>query len=84
VRGTKDVRPQVHEAALAVEELQAVVLAIADDDVLIVIECEPVRQMKLPGAGADLAPRVEQLPFGVEVMDACVAVAVCNEDVAVA
>ena len=39
-----------------IEELQAIVLAVADDDVAVIVDRNPVRQMKLARPGPDLAP----------------------------
>jgi hypothetical protein len=54
----------------AIEELEAVILAIADDHILLRVERDAVRQVELARPGADIAPAVEQIALRIEVMDA--------------
>ena len=77
------IRPLFEEIAVAIEDLDAVVLAVADDDAPALIHPDVVQQGELAGAGALLAPRVQQLAVGAELVDAVAAVAVGDEHVAV-
>src|SRR5262249_37145669 len=74
--------PLGEELAVLVEDLEAAVGAVGDEQTAGGIECEPVRHIEFAGSGAFLAPRLDELAVGGELDDAgvgLVAVAVGHE-----
>jgi hypothetical protein len=69
-------------AALAVEDLHAVVLAVGHVHEPIPVGGDVVREVELAGIGAGLAPREQMLAVGRVLVDAGVAVAVGQIEVA--
>ena len=85
-----ELEPLGDELPVLIEDLNAVVLTIADEHASARIDGERVRDIELARAHAFLAPRLEELSVLVELHDARVAdrqaaagVAVGDEDVAV-
>ena len=76
------VGPLLQESPFLVEDLYAVVLAVGHVEAPARVHGQAVRSMELAGLDAQLAPRLDELPPGVELDDARVAVAVGDEDVA--
>ncbi len=78
-------RISVDEIAVLVEDLDAVVVAVADVEPALGVEGERVRLVEFAGTGAELAPRLDQFAVLGEFEDAVVACAVAlgDEDVAV-
>ena len=70
--------------AVLVEDLHAVVLAVADVDVAIAVYVDVVDDVELSDVGAGLAPRSEIVPVGVVLVDVGVGVPVGNVEIAVA
>ena len=70
--------------AVLVDDLDAVVFAVADQHPALVVDPDPVGQLVLARLlSARYAPRAQQVALSVELVDAAVAVAVRDEDVAV-
>ena len=70
------------ELAVAVEHLDPVVLAVGDIEPAVGVAADVVRDVELAGIGAGLAPRHQQLAVGRVFVDARVAVAVRDVEVA--
>src|SRR5262249_61736912 len=70
------------ELAVAVEYLDAMVLAVGDVDPAVSIAADVVRDVELTGIGTRLAPRAEQRAVRRELVHARVAVPVGHVDVA--
>ena len=82
VHGALDIVPELDELPVEGEELDAVVLAVADDDA-VAVDDQAVGQVKVVGLGlAGLAPRLDQLALGGEAVDPGVAVAVGDVELA--
>ena len=82
VHGALDVVPELDELAVEGEELDAVVLAVADDDA-VAVDDEAVGQVEVVGLGlAGLTPGLDQLALAGEAVDAGVAVAVGDVEIA--
>src|SRR6266849_2898207 len=78
--------PLGEELAVLVEDLEAAVGAVGDEQTAGGIEREPMRHIEFAGCGAFLAPRLDELAVSGELDDAgigLVAVAVGDEDIAV-
>src|SRR5207245_6576320 len=77
--------PLFDEGAVLIEDLNPVVIAIADEQTAARIHREAVRLIELAGPGAKLAPFLDELAGLVELEDPVVAgaVALRDEDVAV-
>src|SRR5712692_7780681 len=75
-------RPGVQEGALLIEDLHPVVLPIAHHDAPVPVNPHAVGQIELAGAGAGFAPGVQMRAVGGELVDARVAVAVRDEQLA--
>ena len=72
----------VFEAALGVENLDAVVLAVGDVHVAVLVSHDVVGEVELAGVGAWGTPGEEVLTIGVVLVDGGVAVAVGDVDIA--
>src|SRR5213594_1317855 len=81
-RGTVHVVPLGLELAVPVEHLDAMVLAVGDVDPAVPATADVVRNVELAGIGAGLAPRAEQRAVRSELVDARVAVAVRDVEIA--
>src|SRR4051812_7157908 len=71
-------------AAVAIEDLNAVVAAIGDVDVVLPIDGNVVRRVELPRLAAPRAPRLDPVAVFIELGDARIRVAVADVDVVVA
>src|SRR2546427_12302202 len=82
---TAELLPLGDELAVLIEDLDAVVIAIADEEAFARIHRERVRLIEFTGRGAELAPLLDELAGLVELQDAVVArtVTLGHEDVAV-
>src|SRR5262245_3344659 len=78
-----EVDPFVEEAAVAVEDLHAVVLAIGDQDLAEAVDPDGVRGGELARSAAGLAPRGDPASVGGEAVHVGIAVAVGDVDLAV-
>src|SRR5262249_22992722 len=79
-------RPLVDEFAVLVEDLDAVVVAIADEQASARVHCQRVRRVELAGCTAFLSPGLDELAILGEFHDAGIGVAamsVANENVAI-
>src|SRR4029077_1248509 len=78
--------PLLEEISVLVEDLDAAVAAVADEQAPLRVHRERVRRVELAVRTSLLAPRLDELPFRGELNDARVrvpAVAVSDEDVPV-
>src|SRR5262249_21946534 len=80
--GTGDIGPLAAEDAVRREELQAAVLAVGDAHGAVLVDGQAVRDVELTRAAARFAPRLLQPAVGREAVDAGVAVAVGDVEVA--
>ena len=71
------------EVAVGVEELDAVVGAVADPDAVVLVQADAVGECELAGAFSPVAPGEDVLAGGGVFVDAGVVVAVGDEEVAV-
>ena len=80
-----ELRPLLDEVAVLIEDLNAVVVAVADEQPPFGIERERVRLIEFARAGAGLAPALDQLAVLRELQDLRLAltVALRDEDLAV-
>ena len=78
-----DVVPLIYELTVAGEDLEAIVFAVGDVEAFAAVDEHAVRQVELAGAGAGLAPGLDELASGGEAVDAAVAIAVTDVDFAV-
>ena len=69
--------------AVAVEHLHAMVLAVGDIDLAVVVAGDVVDEVELSRPGAGLAPREQQFSIGRVFVDAGILVSVGDVDVAV-
>src|SRR5262249_5768979 len=83
---TAELLPLREEIAILVEDLNAIVAAVADEDPSLRIDGDGVRRVELAGGRAFLAPRLDELPILRELHDARVgvpAMSICHENIAV-
>jgi hypothetical protein len=80
--GTVDVVPLALVAALAVEDLHAVALAVRHIDQALAVADDVVRQVELPGFRTRPAPGKQMAPIRCEFMHRSIAVAIGDIDVA--
>src|SRR5262245_33181248 len=81
-RGAMHVVPLRLVLAVAVEHLDAVVLAVGHVHPPLGVAADVVRDVELPGVGARLAPRAKQGAVRGVLVDACVAVAIGDVEIA--
>ena len=74
--------PLADKFALGGEDLDAVAFAVADDYEVVVEDCDVVRKVEFAVVGAGLTPRQDVVAFRVHAVNAGVAIAVGDEDVA--
>src|SRR5262249_58483977 len=60
---TAELLPLREEIAILVEDLNAIVAAVADEDPSLRIDGDCVRRVELAGGRAFLAPRLDELPI---------------------
>src|SRR5262249_42542144 len=76
------VGPLVLKLALRGEELQPAVLAIGDEDGAILVDGQAVRNLEMAGFAPRFPPRLPQATIGREAMNAGIAVAVADVQIA--
>jgi hypothetical protein len=79
--GVADAVPLLQKLAVGVEDLNALVLAIADINAVVSVDDDRVRQIEFARQRSICTPRLDELAVTVELDDAGVPVAVRNEDV---
>src|SRR5690606_8285544 len=75
--------PLGHESALRVEHLDALILAVGDVDLVATVDGDEMDDGERAGPGSGLPPGAQQRAIGCEAMDAAIAIAVRNVDLAV-
>ena len=81
-RGAPDAGPLSLKLAAGGEDLDAMVLAVGDENVFVAVNDDVVGDDELALAGAGFSPGVDELALGAEAVDVGVAVAVGDEEVA--
>jgi hypothetical protein len=71
-----DALPLLQELAVGIEYLNPLVLAIADENTVLIVHNYTVRQVELTRTAAEASPRLDEVPLAIKLDDPRVAVAV--------
>src|SRR5204863_2720736 len=81
--GRSEMRPLLQEAALLIENLNPVVLAVADVDSSLRVDPDRMRSLELARPRARGAPREQELAVFIELHYAMVAISIGHEKIAI-